>query len=188
MKTEDTARNPAFTLIELLVVVAIVAVLASLLLPALARGKAQARWAHCASSLKQIGLATQMYWDENEGAAFRYFSTNTSDGILYWFGWIGNGAEGERAFDASQGALFRYLDHSRVRICPALQYDSPHFKFKATTETSGYGYNRYLSAPFSQPPKNISQIHNPDDFALFADASQINTWQPPASAAQDSCS
>ncbi len=64
MKTSPANGN-AFTLIELLVVIAIIGILAALLLPALARAKAQGQRAACTSNLKQINLAVQLYAGDN---------------------------------------------------------------------------------------------------------------------------
>jgi len=81
-ETSPASRERAFTLVEMLVVIAVIAILAALLLPALARAKLKAARAPCANNLRQLGIATQMYADDHadrlpgplwQGLYFTYF-------------------------------------------------------------------------------------------------------------------
>src|SRR5262245_42371483 len=60
-------RNSAFTLVELLVVIGIIALLISILLPALNRAQQAANLVDCQARLSQIGQAVQIYTAQNKG-------------------------------------------------------------------------------------------------------------------------
>lgn len=178
---EWSSRPGGFTLTELLVVVAVIGILAALLLPALSRSRLAAQRIECVSNLHQLGLAGQLYRDDHGGKTFRYRGEAWQDGDLFWFGWLQRGAEGERRFDRSQGALHPYLGEAEIGLCPGLSYALQDFKRKATGAAYGYGYNLHLSASESEPARNVDHLPGPSGTAFLADAAQVNAFQPPAS-------
>jgi prepilin-type processing-associated H-X9-DG protein len=101
--------------------------------------------------------------------------------MLYWFGWIGPGTEGQRPFDATAGALYPYLQGRGVEICPSLNYALSQFKLKASGAAYGYGCNIQLCVWQHQPAVKMSKVARPSEIVLLADAAQVNTFQPPAS-------
>ena len=178
-------RKPAaFTLIELLVVIAIIAILAAMLLPALGKARLAAQCAKCASNLRQLGMATELYWDDNRGNSFYYRIGNMDDngvaGVLWWFGWLANGTDGQRAFNLSSGFFYPYLNGTDVRLCPLLnRATNPQFQPKGTNVIFSYACNPYLFVATNKLPVNVNRIKNSAETALFADAASVDDFLQP---------
>jgi len=80
-------RDRAFTLVELLVVIGIIALLISILMPALSKVKAQANKTACSSNMRSIGQAMIIYANDNKGVTVRPASGSYGphiDDFMFW--------------------------------------------------------------------------------------------------------
>ena len=129
-------HRPAFTLIELLVVISIIALLISILLPALSAARAAARSTACASTLRQIGIASAAYGADHETAlpTAQEGFLKAESGDIY--------SDNEPYRSARWSSLLRRLDYYPVEqaqnmVCP---------DYFNRTSSEGWGYG--LSDPF----------------------------------------
>ncbi len=181
--TSAGPQTPAFTLIELLVVVAILAILMSMLLPALRGARSQARQVVCAAHLGQIGHGFHMYAGESRGRAMPLAYTDAlvlaGGPPVYWWGV----SDAERV-DHTRGFLWPFLGAelraSGLFECPDQPWGSYLPQGAAPAVTSTYGYNGYfLSPPHTpgwsaeigqRPWQNLDVLRGPQRVFAFADA------------------
>ncbi len=180
VKNKHQDIQHGFTLVELLVVIAIIGILGAILLPVLSRAKVSSQIAVCQSNQRELGLATQMYWADNAGNSFPYQSMATNNGMLYWFGWIANGAEGQRPFDLSQGVLFPYFNGNDIRLCPSPVWSLSRFQPKGTNAIFSYGCNSLIFGGPGHSVVNSVKVTHPADTMIMSDSAEVNNYQMPA--------
>ncbi|MCH2212931.1 MAG: DUF1559 domain-containing protein [Fuerstiella sp.] len=129
-------KRRGFTLIELLVVIAIIAILISLLLPAVQQAREAARRTQCRNNLKQIGLALHNYHDAHGSfPPGRMAPAKTGLGGDCWVGWVGPSYHILPFID--QGNLYEAIDPSQFRYRTGSPLCTAN-AFTFTTEVPSY--------------------------------------------------
>jgi len=159
----------AFTLIELLVVVAIVALLAAILFPVFAQARERGRQIACASNLKQLALAWQMYaQDYDETACPSYFCSNGLCQIETGWDFMLNSTTGQ----AGPGLLDPYTKSGVLHQCPDFlgqAYGRPYTGYAYNATYLGGDDYRFSPNPKMYPACKLAQIGLPAVTVAFAD-------------------
>ena len=139
-------RRCAFTVVELLVVIAVIAILAALLLPALGRGKSSAKRIACISNVRQINLALQQCAEDHDDQIGYY----TND--IYY-------AYKQRILPYLGLAEDAYATNEPVFTCPA----ETTFYTLALTHYSSYGFNGVDRGTndFGMAQRPFASVRNP---------------------------
>jgi len=174
----------AFTLVELLVVIAIIALLLSILNPALTSVKEQAQFIICKTNLKNYGLAGAMYIQNNNESfpnSYTWLHADGEDGSQIepcdWH---------DRTYLAD-GILWPYLEANDVHMCPTfyrwartIGCESPAHNNNIPVDPQySYSMNSYLGHGkwfFEAKISKISEIRRPADILFF---SEENLWAIP---------
>ena len=156
-RLEEKRYHKGFTLIELMVVIAIIAILAGLLLPTLAKSKSKAIQINCLSNMKQMGVGLLLYSEDFNGQLPGNFHHNTDPD----FTWT--------------DALSPYLGEvDSIRLCGA----DPRKKEKHDLNGTSYIMNDHLTTPLFnafgemvEPAIRLDQLKDPSATVLFFEAS-----------------
>ena len=166
IRTNRKARWSGFTLIELLVVLAVIAILAGLLFPVFAKAREKARQVTCLSNLRQLGLATLQYTQDNNelmpGATDNTWGAGTRGGWMFYKVFPAFTPGG---FDPSQGSLYPYVHSAGVYVCPD----------DAVGQASGnsYAINACVDKPLVvnglRAGRHLAAFDNPASWMLFGE-------------------
>ncbi len=139
-----------FTLIELLVVIAIIAILASMLLPTLARAKEKGNRIACLNNLRQINLFMQLYTDDHSDVfpGHRNTGLTTDDATLSLTNWWGTTIIG---YANNQSNLFRCPSFKGKRFDNGIAWE-----WQFDCHKVGYGFNGFFLGIHPYGPQSLT--------------------------------
>jgi len=135
-----------FTLIEMMVVLAIIAILASLLVPALGRARKVARLTACASNMRQIYVASSMFSGDNN----KYVVWST--GVISWDDLLGKGYDGRNITDQAM------YDKKKLAEAPIYQCASSDFDVEKKNTLKKRSYNLNLGQGSTTKKRGASGV------------------------------
>ena len=170
MKTKQN-----FTLVELLIVIAIIAILASMILPALRSALDKARAIQCTSNQKQLGTTTHMYVDDNKGymplhpssapaMVLSWGNIRPSWSMLLWHYVTHKPINQQHAFDKINGDDSKQVPKIEMLRCPAVMEP-----FDPSVEMKHIGRNFFLSYGSYEPNLFITRCRWPSERMMYSD-------------------
>lgn len=179
-----SGRKRGFTLVELLVVIGIIALLISILLPSLSRAREQAKSIKCASNLRTIAQAMQMYASENQGF-LAWYSNNArvlesgSNPVLVYVDpcletSTTNADTGAVTWDYAAYWAVHYAAHSKL---PKETLNCPSEIVRSRTGSGDGMYSHYGLNIFGSAPENFTRQqvfgYTQAETALYRQTSQF---------------
>lgn len=180
-------KKKRFTLIELLVVVAIIAILAGMLLPALNRARESARGSKCLNNKKQAMLAQIQYSGDFDNYYIGYMQNKANDTTAgLWVGLLSSRPDAGGVYNVQDGG---YVGRASLQ-CPSLKarnapgdasFDSYHSVFgidySPADSTRATTLGDYILSRLQDPEYYVfalSRMKRPGDILIFADTLKVS--------------
>jgi prepilin-type N-terminal cleavage/methylation domain-containing protein/prepilin-type processing-associated H-X9-DG protein len=184
-----STRRSGFTLVELLVVIGIIALLISILLPALSKARDTAKRAQCLSNLRTLGQCYFVYANDNKGKGFIFAYTVAppspyKSSQQFWFAALNTDTSGAQTWDPTTGYLTPYYKSSAFLNCPSASDEFQKFGIGGVVGSpqnplTTYAYNGWIG---NAQPTSYAQIRRSSETFALMDAMSISNVGTPTGA------